>query len=220
MSDINWEPQSVANLAEQLSKIANEYREIISEIYSSYSSIGQNELWTGINYNTIANDIFNVSRSTFSEWADYIQFFVPEQIYQIAKSQSSNGVIEFYIYESNVDIKAIENSEEKRDGSFKLNMNEVQKIISNDLMELCDEANNKLQAYVNQFEELKSINDNAAIYLIYEKLEGIIDTNKSLLKSFIRETSDAVEKTFNNIRYTEEETIRMAEKITDMINNP
>lgn len=220
MSDINWEPQNVANLAEQLSKIANDYREKISEIYGGYSSIGQNELWTGINYNTIANDIFNVSRSTFSEWADYIQFTIPEQIYQIAKSQSSNGIIEFYLYEANVDIKAVENTEEKVDGSFKLNMYEVQKVISNTLTELCDDANNILQAYINQFEELKSIEDNAAIYFIYEKLEGIIDTNKSLLKSFIIETSDAVEKTFNNIKYTDEETIRMAEKITDMINNP
>lgn len=220
MSDINWEPQNVANLAEQLSKIANDYREKISEIYGGYSSIGKNELWTGINYNTIANDIFNVSRSTFSEWADYIQFTIPEQIYQIAKSQSSNGIIEFYLYEANVDIKAVENTEEKVDGSFKLNMYEVQKVISNTLTELCDDANNILQAYINQFEELKSIEDNAAIYFIYEKLEGIIDTNKSLLKSFIIETSDAVEKTFNNIKYTDEETIRMAEKITDMINNP
>ena len=156
MSDINWEPQNVANLAEQLSRIANEYREKISEIYNTYNRIGQNELWTGINYNTIANDIFNVSRSTFSEWADYIQFTVPEQIYQIAKSQSSNGMVEFYVYESNVDIKAIENSEEKSDGSFKLSMNEAQNIILNDLAELCDDANNKLQAYINQFEELKS----------------------------------------------------------------
>ena len=218
MSDINWEPQNVANLAEQLSRIANEYREIISDIYINYNRIGQNELWTGINYNTIANDMFNVSRTTFSEWADYMQFTIPEQIYQIAQSQSSNGVIEFSIYEASADIRAIENSEEKIDGSFKLRMNEVQKIISNDLMELCDEANNKLQAYINQFEELKSIDGNAAIYLIYDKLEGIIDTNKSILKSFIRETSDAVEKTFNNIKYTEEETIRMAERITDMIN--
>ena len=219
MSDINWEPQNVANLAEQLSRIANEYREIISDIYINYNRIGQNELWTGINYNTIANDMFNVSRTTFSEWADYMQFTIPEQIYQIAQSQSSNGVIEFSIYEASADIRAIENSEEKSDGSFKLRMNEVQNIISNDLMELCDEANNKLQAYINQFEELKSIDGNAAIYLIYDKLEGIIDTNKSILKSFIRETSDAVEKTFNNIKYTEEETIRMAERITDMINN-
>lgn len=219
MDNINWEPQSVADLAKQLSKIANEYRERVADIYSSYNNIGINELWTGSNYNTIANDIFNVSRSKFTEWADYIQFNIPELLYQIAKKQSSNGIVDFFMYESNTDIKAIENSEEKGDGSFKLNMKEVQNIISKDLIELCDDANNILQTYITQFEELKSIDENAAIYLAYEKIEGIVSMNKSILKSFVLEIDNAVEKTFNNIKYTDEETIRMAERITNIVNN-
>lgn len=220
MDSINWEPQSVANLAENLSKIANEYRTIISEIYSNYNSIGVNSLWTGENYNTIANDIFNTSRSTFIEWADYIQYKIPELLYEIAKTQSKNGIIEFFLYEASDEIKAIENTQEKNDGSFVLQMTEAQKIVNSYLNELCNEANKKLQIYLTQFEELKSMDENAAVYVIHEKLEGIIDRNKSVLKSFITEIEMAVEKTFNNIRYTNEETIRMAERITNIIDNP
>ena len=40
MSDeIIWEPQSVADLASQLSRLGNEYRNAIADIYNSFSGL-------------------------------------------------------------------------------------------------------------------------------------------------------------------------------------
>lgn len=219
MDNINWEPQNVAYLAENLSKIGNEFRLTISNIYQEYNNIGIGGLWTGKDYNTIAKDVLNSSRSIFEEWSDFIQFTIPKELYEIAKMQSKDGLIDFYLYKSSSDIKPIEYSTEKSDGSFTLKVNEVKSMINNTIIEYCQEADNQLQEYCRQFEELTSIDNNAAILIMYQKITEMIEWNRSVLKSFVQDLESTIDMIVQNIHYADEETIRMAKSISDIKNN-
>lgn len=219
MDIINWEPQNVVYLAENLSKIGNQYRLTISNLYQEYNNIGTGGLWTGKDYNTIAKEVLNSSRNSFEEWSDFIQFTIPEELYQIAKMQSQDGMIDFYLYKCSSDIKPIEYSIEKSDGSFTLKVNEVKNIINNKIIEYCQEAEHILHEYCMQFEELTSIDNNAAILIMYQKITEMIEWNSSFIKSFVQNLENTIDSIIQNIQNTDEETIKMAKDISNMQKN-
>lgn len=217
---INWEPQSVADLAEALSRIANEYRLSIINIYNCYAKISERGLWTGKNYNSIASEIFNHSKSTFEEWSDFLQYTIPEIVYTIAKEQASiaGGTLSFALYKSYDDIKNIELTYESTDGSFALNLSEVKNIIDNEFSIECDMAIKKLDDYSKQFEELGTLNENMAIITIYTQLENILNKNKSILRTFQEQIATTIEMSIRKTEITNEETIQIADKITSILN--
>ena len=54
-NEINWEPQSVADIATALSRIGDNFRSSIAQLFSSFNQLGQGQQWVGKNYNIIAN---------------------------------------------------------------------------------------------------------------------------------------------------------------------
>lgn len=213
MDTINWEPQEVIYLAENLSKMGNKFRLTISNIYKEYNNIGIMGLWIGKDYNMIAKDILNSSRNIFEEYSDFIQFTVPEKLYEIAKKQYKDEPVDFFLYKSTSDIKAIEYSIEKSDGSFKLNINEVKNIVDNKITVYCQEADKQLQEYCRQFEELTSIDNSLAILIMHQKVEEMTKWSRGFLKSFIQDLRSTTDRIIRNVKATDEETIR---KVTKM----
>lgn len=221
MSDeIRWEPQSVADLAAELSRIGDQYRTFIAEIYSTFNNIGTEEKWVGKNYNTIANQILNASKSTFENWADYLQVTIPNTVYEIAERQAEigGGSVYFSLTPNSTEIKMIDETLEKADGSQKLDPNTVKSIVSNDIPAICEEASSKLQNYYNQFQELGTLNNNAAILEMYNQLDAIITQNKAVLSEFQGQVNEAVERTIQNTVLTNEETVRIASRLSEILN--
>lgn len=64
-NEITWEPQSVADIATALSRIGDNFRSSISQLYSSFNQLGQGQQWVGKNYNIIANTMMNASIPSF-----------------------------------------------------------------------------------------------------------------------------------------------------------
>ncbi|MBQ3407909.1 MAG: hypothetical protein IJH12_01740 [Clostridia bacterium] len=219
-NNIDWEPQNVANLAEALSKIGNEYRSKIANIYYFFNKIGQDQKWIGKNYNSIVDDIMNKSRNTFEEWANYLQYIVPETIYTIANMQASigGGTIDFFIYQNSDEIRAVEDTVEKADGSMIINYEEVRKVISNNIASESSAAISKLQEYYMQFEMLGTLNGNEAIIIMYEQLDNLISKNKAILNTFIEEMENSVEMSIRKTEITNTQTILLADKILSILN--
>lgn len=222
MSDqINWEPQNVADLATQLSRIGNEYRSAISDLYSSFNNIGLESQWVGKNYNTIANQILNAAVNTFQGWADYLQITIPRTVYEIAEAQAETGggTVSFSLAPNSAEIKMIQETQEKGDGSQILEPNTVRSILNSNIATDCEMATSKLQDFYNQFEELGTLNDNAAILEMYNQLDSILQGNRSLLTEFQEQVNETVERTIQNTELTNEETVQIASRLSSIINS-
>lgn len=83
-NEINWEPQSVADIATALSRIGDNFRSSIAQLFSSFNQLGQGQQWVGKNYNIIANTMMNASIPSFENWSDYLQTTIPQTVYEIA----------------------------------------------------------------------------------------------------------------------------------------
>ena len=197
MSDeINWEPQSVADLATQLSRIGNDYRSAIADVYSAFNSIGLEQKWVGKNFNIIANEILNTSRSTFEGWSDYLQVTVPRTVYQIAEMQAERGggSVSFSLTPNSVEISNVENTEEKADGSQRLDATAVRATLNGVIPTNCQTASTRLQDYYGQFQELGTLNGNAAILEIYKELDSILGKTRQILETFQDQVNETAEK--------------------------
>lgn len=219
MADITWEPQSVADIATQLSRIGNDFRVAVSEAYKSFNSIGTNRNWVGANFNAIADNMFNPCISTFNAWAEYIQTTVPNTVYQIAQmqAQTGGGSVSVSLTPASEDIRPIEDTEVRSDGSQILEAEVVRNEVNNKLQTECDQANNVLKSYYSQFENLGTLDGNAAIQTIYNELQGILSKCERVLSSFQNEARDAVEKSVSKTEATNEDTVRMASEIQNII---
>lgn len=218
---INWEPQNVADLATQLSRIGNEYRSAVAEIYRSFNNIGLESQWVGKNYNAIANQILNASINTFQGWADYLQITIPRTVYEIAEVQAETGggSVSFSLAPNSTEIQSIQETQEKGDGSQILEPNTVRSVLSGSIATSCEIATAKLQDFYNQFQELGTLNDNAAILEMYNELESILQSNRALLTEFQDQVSETVERSIQNTELTNEETINIANRLSSIINS-
>lgn len=219
MSDeINWEPQQVADLGVQLSRIGAEYRATIAEMYSEVNGIGANQMWVGHNYNVVLAATFNRAMGVFEEWSNYMQMIVPQTVCGIAEAQKSeSGVISYSLVQADVDIKRVEETEEKADGSQKLNPSEVRNIINNSLPSYNGKVSEIVSRYLSQFEELASIKQNKAIEDIANELNEILIKTSRLIEEFSQAATDGVEKTLQNVEYTDEQTRQMAARIASIV---
>ena len=82
----------------------------------------------------------------------------------------------------------------------------------------CESAFSGLQSYYSQFEELGTLSGNAAMYTIYNELDGILSRCKSLLQTFQEETQTAVEKSIQKTELTNDETIELANRLASTLN--
>lgn len=219
MSDeINWEPQSVADLGVQLSRLGSEYRSSIADMYNEFNSIGANQYWVGHNFNVIANNTFNASKGNFDSWADYMQITVPQTICNIAEAQKSqNGSIYYSLEPVGTEIKRIEETVEKADGSQKLSAETVRNIVNGSLPNYCGTITEILNRYLAQFEELGTLNNNNAIRTMAEELQEILAKTRQLIETFSQESTDAVEKSIQGTELTDEETRQMASRIANIV---
>ena len=220
MSDeIQWEPQQVADLGVRLSRYGSEYRTAIAEMYTEVNSIGVNQLWVGRNYNVVVAGLFNGQIGLFEEWANDLQLIIPQTICGIAESQKSqSGVIDYSLANVEVEIKRVEETEDKGDGSQKLNSSEVRNVINNSIPGYGTRVSEILNNYLTQFEELASIEQNKAIKDISIRLsEEIIPKTRRLIEQFSQEATDAVEKSIQNVEITDEETRQMAARIASIV---
>ncbi len=219
MSDeINWEPQQVADLGVRLSRIGSEYRTTIADMYNEVNSIGVNQLWVGRNYNVVVAGIFNRTMGLFEEWSNYMQLIVPQTVCGIAETQkSSSGVIDYSLTNVEVEIKRVEETEDKGDGSQKLNPSEVRNIINNSLPGYNTKVSEIVSNYLTQFEELSTIQHNNAIKDMSNELNEILVKTRNLIEQFSQEATEAVEKSIQNVEITDEETRQMAARIATIV---
>lgn len=216
---ISWDPQCVANLAQELSKIGNEYRSAIAQIYYSFNCLGINRKWIGKNFNFIANNILNSSKNTFEEWANYLQITIPETIFSIAQAQAENGggSVYFAIYQNSDEIRTIEDTFESEDGRFIIDIESVKKEINVNFMENCNLAIIKLQNYYSQFEELETLNENIAIKIMYEQLDEILEKNKKILQTFQENAQNAIEISIQKVEFVNFETQKMVDELFSIL---
>lgn len=220
-NEINWEPQSVADIATALSRIGDTFRSVISQIYSSFNQLGQNQIWTGKNYNIIANTLFNSSISSFESWCDYLQLTIPQTIYEIANQHSIAGHgsgVSYSPSQNSDNIQYINETIEKSDGSQTVDPNEIRIALNSKLPTQCDTLMRFLNDYINQFNELGTLNGNAAILTIYNELDSILQKCNSTLETFKDETLSTVEKTLQNTEMTNQETVELANRLASSLN--
>lgn len=213
----NWNPQGIADLATELSKIGNEYRSIMAGIYRAFNNIGVESQWTGKNYNRIA-DIFNQTKATFEGWAEYLQVDAPKIIfYDVAVNYSKAGEASEEIYFSialnSDEIQNVENTTEHADGSQRIEPNTVRAIVSRDISQNFEIANEKLRQYYNQFNELAELEGEAAVVEIQNQLDDILKKAQNIVMAFGDDVGDVIEKSIQNIELTNEETINMARQL-------
>lgn len=221
MSDeITWEPQSVADLAAQLSRIGNEYRYAVADIYSTFNNIGLEQKWTGKNYNVIANNLLNSSIGVFEEWSNYLQITIPQAVYEIAERQAEigGGSVSFSLTQNGTEIQAIQETVEKADGSQALEPDAVRSVLNGSIPTNCQTAEARLHDYYAQFQELGTLSGNAAILEMYNELDSILSKNRAILNTFQEQVSETAEKSIQNTEMTNEETIQMANRISTIIN--
>lgn len=220
MSDeINWEPQAVADLATTLSGVGNEYRMAIADIYRSFNNIGMEQQWVGKNYNIIANDILNQTKPTFDGWADYLQVEIPQTICQIAGEQSEQGggSISCMLTPNGAEIQSVQETVEKSDGSQILEPSVVRGVMSGPIASNCENATIKLQDYYNRFQDLGTLNQNAAILGMYEEIESILGKSRSVLQYFQEQMSSNVESSIQNTEVANEQTIEIANRLASIL---
>ena len=219
MSDeINWEPQNVADLAEHLSRIGNEYRTAVADIYNSFNNIGVEQKWVGKNFNIIADTLLNATKSKFDGWADYLQNYIPQTIFQIAEAQAQGSSLSFALTQNSVDIPMIQETIEKSDGSQILEPSAVRAELNGSIPANCETAIERLQAYHSQFEELGTLNNNSAILAMYNELDAILSNSRGILNTFLDEVRNTAEKSIQKTELTNEETIAMANRLATSIN--
>ena len=218
MNKFVWNPQDIANLAIELSRIACEYRSVISRIYNKFGKLGLEGYWIGKNYNIIATEVMNNSRAAFIDWVDYIQYIVPQVIYSVAKLEAGGGALDFYLYQGDEEIRRIEETTETLDGKIKINISMVKDVVNEDIFFECENAKNKLVEYCRQFEELEFLYSSPEILEIYKQLESISNRNIDMLQIFQENLKWMVETSISKIEITEEETLNISKKISTIIN--
>lgn len=217
---IAWEPQKIADLATNLSRIGNEYRISIAQIYNSFNELGAQEKWVGKNYNALATNQYNLVRSHFENWANALQLEIPQKLASIAEMQAADngGIVSYSITSNSVEIKDITLTVEKADGTTIVDMNMVEQELKQNLPEYCEEANSKADEYFNQFFSIGCVKGNSAIDKAYTEIEGIIIKTKKTLYNFRCNAVDAIEKTADGINFTNEETTKIATNIRENLN--
>lgn len=217
---LNWEPQSVANIAEILSQKGEEFRNSLISIYDIFNALGTNQNWVGANFNVIANDVMNASISSFEEWINYLQVTIPETVGKIAIQQANAGYgdVEYSLTPASGGIKYIEETEQKADGSQILEPEIVRNAVNSTMVQECDNAKIILNSYVAQFQELGSLNGNAAMYTMADRLEDIVRSCSNVLDTFQEELENAVERSLAKTELTNEETKRIAEQLEQSLN--
>jgi hypothetical protein len=187
-------------------------------MYNEVNSIGVNQLWVGRNYNVVVAGIFNRTMGLFEEWSNYMQLIVPQTVCGIAETQkSSSGVIDYSLTNVEVEIKRVEETEDKGDGSQKLNPSEVRNIINNSLPGYNTKVSEIVSNYLTQFEELSTIQHNNAIKDMSNELNEILVKTRNLIEQFSQEATEAVEKSIQNVEITDEETRQMAARIATIV---
>lgn len=221
MSDeiINWEPQAVADLATTLSGVGNEYRMEIADIYKSFSNIGIEQQWVGKNYNIIANDVLNQAKQSFDGWADYLQIEVPQTIYRIAEAQAEQGggSVSFSLVPNGAEIQCVPETIAKADGSQIIEPSTVRAIINGPIASACENATIRLQDYYNRFQDLGTLNQNAAILGMYQELESILNKSRSILQYFQEQINNSVESSIQNTEVANEQTIEIANRLASIL---
>ena len=218
-NEIQWQPQEVANLAERLSKVGNEYRMAIADAYAAFNALGQGNKWIGKNYNVIARELLNASMSKFEAWSGRLQVEIPTIIYNIAEQQSQGGSISFSLTPNGLDISAVQETIEKADGSQAIEPSYVRSTLSGDIYTDFERAISSLNDYYNRFMDLGTLKYNAAIEGLYIELESeIIPSSKSVVNLFKEQLGEIVEKTIQQIELTNEETIEMARNLRSALN--
>ena len=219
-NEINWEPQSVADIATALSRIGDSFRSSIAQLYFSFNQLGLNQKWVGKNYNIIANTMLNACISSFEEWSDYLQVTIPQSVYEIANNQAAvgGGSVSYSPSANSDDIKYIDETIEKSDGSQILEPDAVRNEINSNLPSQCENALSNLQFYYDQFEELGTLNQNSAMLTIYNQLDSILSACKNVLQSFQNETQSAVEKSVQNTEMTNQDTVELANRLASSLN--
>lgn len=219
-NQINWEPQSVADIATALSRLGDNFRSAISQIYLSFNQLGQSQKWVGKNYNIIASNMFNSTLPSFENWCDYLQITIPKTVYQIASRQAEvgGGSVSYYLTQNSDEIRTIEETIEKADGSQILEPESVRSEVNNTLPIHCEDALSRLRFYYSQFEELGTLNQNAAMLQIYNELDSILNKCTSILQTFQQETTTAVEKSVQKTELTNQEAVTLAQKLASALN--
>lgn len=219
-NEINWEPQSVADIATALSRIGDNFRSSIAQIYSSFNNLGLNQKWVGKNFNIIANNMMNASVPSFESWSNYLQTTIPQTVFDIAQEEANagEGSVSYSLTQNSDEIQYINETLEKSDGSQILEPDSVRFEINNTLPGQCEEAFSTLQFYYNQFEELGTLNENAAMLTIYNELDSILNKCKTVLQYFQDETQGAVEKSVQKTELTNQEAIELANRLASTLN--
>lgn len=219
-NEINWEPQSVADIATALSRLGDNFRSSISQLYLSFNQLGQSQKWVGKNYNIIASTMFNATIQSLESWSDYLQTTIPQTVYQIANRQAEvgGGSVSYYLTQNSDEIRFIEETIEKSDGSQILEPEAVRSEINSTLPSQCEDAFSKLQFYYSQFEELGTLNQNAAMLQIYNELDSILSKCRNILQTFQQETQTAVEKSIQKTELTNQEAVTLANKLASALN--
>lgn len=219
-NEINWEPQSVADIATALSRIGDNFRSSIAQIYTSFNQLGLEQRWVGKNYNIIVNNMMNTSVPAFESWSNYLQTTIPQTVYQIAQQQAEagGGSVSYSLTQNSDEIKYIDETVEKSDGSQILEPDAVRSEINNTLPGQCEEALSTLQFYYSQFEELGTLNGNSAMLTIYNELDSILNKCKNVLQSFQEETQGAVEKSVQKTELTNQEAVELANRLSSTLN--
>ena len=219
-NEITWEPQSVADIATALSRIGDNFRSSIAQLFSSFNQLGQGQQWVGKNYNIIANTMMNASIPSFENWSDYLQTTIPQTVYEIANQQAAvgGGSVSYSPSQNSDSIKSIDETVEKSDGSQILEPDAVRNEINNNLPNQCEDAFSKLQFYYSQFEELGTLNGNAAMLTIYNDLDSILNSCRKVLESFQTETQSAVEKSVQKTEMTNQDTVDLANRLASSLN--
>ena len=207
------DPQLIAYLATNLSRIANEYETKVAGIYKTFNYLGIEKKWTGKNYNFIAVNIFNSSKYAIEEWIEYLQTTIPMQIYEIAlmlQDEKTAGQLEFSIYKSTEDIKYIDETEETGDGAFKMNIESSRAEIRDSIGSYCIQSNNLLDDYKTQIEQLIALGQQINIEKLLEEVYEVLYKNKSFVKLMQSSLQEIFEKTEKEIYMTEQEAIDLA----------
>ena len=219
-NEINWEPQSVADIATALSRLGDNFRSSISQLYLSFNQLGQSQKWVGKNYNIIASTMFNATIQSLENWSNYLQITIPQTVYQIASRQAEvgGGSVSYSLSQNSDEIRFVEETIEKSDGSQILEPEAVRAEINSTLPSQCEDALSKLQFYYSQFEELGTLNQNSAMLQIYNELDSILSKCKTILQTFQQETQTAVEKSIQKTELTNQEAVSLANKLASALN--
>lgn len=219
MDEITWEPQSVADLASALSRIGNDYRTAIADLYNSFNNLGTEQKWVGRNFNVVANEVLNNAIGKFENWSNYLQVTIPQTVADIAEAQAEvgGGSVGFSLTPNSTEIKRIQETVEKADGSQILDTEVVRNEINNNLPSNSEFAMARLQDYYAQFEELGTLDGNAAILDMYHELDSILDGCRRILQEFQDTAQNTVEKSVQRTELTNEEAREIAGRISTLV---